>query len=305
MRKLIYGMLFLLSVATVHAKVIEIENIEQALPILEEANSLVLWDMDDALTDSTLMIGTGAWRKSLRDDNSVHGKFLKSVNLLEKKDKVHDLLTFMVAHAVPVQPVEPALPGIVEEVQKLNPTFVFTQRGIDKWYSTQTRGVDALTDMQLKTAGYDFKKSILPTEWSELDPATFKNGVFYAGAVKKGPFLKALIEKTGYRPAKIVFIDDKKDQVLGVEKAAEELGIPYVGIVYLHCDIAHANYSDGAAHLQLQYFTRDNIKLSDEEAVHKWELLKNGDPEMEKEYERLFSVKETKKPEPSTEALKK
>jgi|GEM_PF-1210605 len=292
MRKLVYGMLFLFNFAVVNAEVIEIQNIEQTLPFLEEPNTLVLWDMEDVLIDSTLMIGTGAWRKSLRDDNSVHGKFLKEMDLLKLRDEAHNLLTIIVAGSIPVKPVEPVLPGIVEAVQQRNPTFVLTQRAIDQWYSTPFREVDALTDRQLKTAGYDFKKSILPPEWSALDPASFKNGVFYAGAVKKGPFLKALIEKTGYRPAKIVFINDKRDQVTGVEKAAEELGIPYVGIVYLHCEIAHANYSDGAADLQLKYLTHDKIKLSDEQALQKWELLKNGDPEMEKEYARLFSMSE-------------
>lgn len=255
---------------TLNAEIVEIQEISKILPAIENPNTLVLIDMDDTLTDSTLMLGTGLWRKSLRENGSRHVETLKKLNLLERKEELHDRMTHFVATRIPVKPVEEAFPTVVAEMQAQSvPVYVFTARGKKKWYSTEISNIDSLTDAQLEQAGYAFQNTVPPAEWSELDPAFYGNGVLYTSPIKKGIFLKNLIEKTGYRPAKIVFIDDKKDQVESVEKAAAELGIPYVGFWYTRADREHTDFDEEITMVQWTALESSGMIMSDQQAAQR------------------------------------
>ena len=250
------------------ADIFEIKEIEKILPAIDSPDTLVLFDMDDTLTDSTTMLGTGQWRKSLREE-SVYMETLREINAVSQKDKLHDNLTHFVALHVPVKPVEEKLPAVVQELQKKVPVLVFTARGKKRWYSSDIAAIDLMTEAQLTQAGYSFHESILPKELQELDPATYGNGILYTSPLKKGAFLKDLIQKTGYRPAKIVFIDDKLEQVQSVEKAAQELGIPYVGFWYTRAENVHEDFNEDVAARQLISLISEKTVLSDVEATAK------------------------------------
>jgi len=53
---------------------------------------------------------------------------------------------------------------------------------------------------------------------------------------KKGAVLKVLLEATSFEPKKIIFIDDLLHYQLDVQKAAQELNIPFIGIRYSYLD---------------------------------------------------------------------
>lgn len=276
MKRLICSAFILLCALSLGAEIVEIQDINKILPAIEAQNTLVLIDMDDTLTDSTIMLGTGTWRKSLRDPNSKHTETLKKLDLLERKEELHDWMTHFVATKVPVKPVENDFPRIVKELQEESvPVFVFTARGKKKWYSTEIQGIDTLTDTQLQQAGYSFQDSILPSEWQNLDPAIYGNGVLYTSPIKKGVFLKNLLESTGYRPAKIVFIDDKRDQLESVEKAAEELGIPYIGFWYTRADKEHQNFNENITMVQWTELQSRGLIFSDEQTLQMVKNLRN------------------------------
>lgn len=67
--------------------------------------------------------------------------------------------------------------------------------------------------------------------------STYLNGVLFVNgtAVSKGEALLAFLEKTSFYPDKIIFIDDREDNLINVEAAIQKLDkqIDYVGLHYL------------------------------------------------------------------------
>lgn len=268
----------ILHVTFVNAEIVEIQNFQDILPYVKSSETLILVDMDDTLTDSTISLGCGAWRKLMRE---------KSEQLQQKEPtstwNLHDHITFDVASGsptfdvasgIPVKPVEPIIPEIVLNWQSNgNPVFVLTARGKNKWYSTDIKGVDELTHKQLLQADFDFSKSSVPKEikFSKY----FDRGVIFSSPLKKGIFLKNMLKASAYRPPAIVFIDDKLDQVQSVEKAAQELGIPFVGIWYTRAEKEHEGFDPQVATCQMMYWLDCEQPLSDSEAKRIIQTLPN------------------------------
>lgn len=234
----------LLAIGFLHAEIIEIDQMADILPAIEP-DSLVLFDMDDTLTDSTISLGSGAWRKWLRQTDPDH----------------HDELTYFVAQKVPVKPVEEGIPAIVEDLQEREVhVYVLTARGLSTWYSSAIPDIDQLTNRQLLSAGLDFRKSRLPRRFRE----DVFDGVLYASPMKKGAFLQDFFTKIEYRPKRVIFIDDKLDQVQSVERAMEEMGVPFVGFWYTRVNTE--NFDPRIADIQYRELVENDLILTDSEA---------------------------------------
>lgn len=280
MQRLISFILLIVMIfcAPVGAVIDTIQNINDILPSIDSVNMIVFFDMDDTLTDSTVSLGSGAWRKFIRqkiaDYESEYGKRWDSVNL-------HDELTLRVARQIPVKPVESGIPAVITELQNNGiSVFVLTARGKSKWYSTDVEDIDLLTHQQLLDAGFDFSLSILPPELQSMDSSFYDEGVIYSSPLKKGALLKKLVEETGYRPSKIVFIDDKMDQVQSMEEAAKDLGIPFVGFWYTRADENHLNFDPIVATLQLMQLLMGEKVMDDQEALLFKERSQLSDPDL-------------------------
>ncbi len=95
----------------------------------------------------------------------------------------------------------------------------------------------------LKELGIDFSKTSpakTPIVFSELTSyrgnyTTYIDGMMFVNGkdVTKGEALIAFFDKAGYRPSKIIFVDDREENVKSVEQAAATLGIAYTGIHFL------------------------------------------------------------------------
>jgi len=231
-------------------RIVKIENINDILSEIEP-ETLVLFDMDDTLTDSSISLGSGKWRDYLR----------------ETFPSLHDRLTHHVANTVSVTPIEENTPALVQGLQKQNiAVFVLTARGQEYWYSTPISNIDVLTNKQLKSAGFDFSLTVLPSAFAFLSSPHFKAGIIYSHPHKKGPFLKKLLKGLNYTPKKIVFIDDKKFQVESIEEAFKDSTIETVSFWYTHADQKHSSFNPAIAALQLKSLLCDKKILSDAEA---------------------------------------
>lgn len=137
----------------------------------------------------------------------------------------------------PVSAVEEQTPAIIEELQQRGvPVIALTTRSVILGDSTIN---------QLKSIGVNFNKTAVSPfniSFSLQCPAAFKQGVMFCGNNAKGASLKALFQATGYKPKKIVFIDDKEKYLHDVAAVANELGVACVGIRYSKLDDEVARY---------------------------------------------------------------
>ncbi len=68
------------------------------------------------------------------------------------------------------------------------------------------------------------------------EPACYKSGILFTGPNDKGIVLEKWLNKEKFLPKKILFIDDKLANLTAVQRAAQKLSIPFIGIRYNRLD---------------------------------------------------------------------
>ncbi len=265
--------LSVISSVSLPALIIETYNIEDVAPYVDQ-KSFVLFNIAEVITDSTISLGSSPWRKYIKNRTRDHG--------IDLQNRIHDTLTLLVAEKVKHKPVQTATPILIQLLQERGiAVAALTARGRSEWYTTPVPGVDDLTEKMLKEMGVDFSKSKIPFIY--LDSNNFqdhdsyrdydnlwnhyRNGIFYANHMEKGPFLFQLLENSGYRPLTLILIDDKIDSLRNVEDSMNELGIPFIGFLYKRTAADHHDFSPMVAHIQLQQLFDLQEPMSDEQAI--------------------------------------
>ncbi len=240
--------------ASDQSKIVTIDKIEE---VETSSDALILFNIAEVLMDTETSLGTQAWRKYVRS---------------RVDSKLHDALSLYVFKHVPPKSPEPAIPELIQKLQAQGaPVFAFTSRGRGEWYKTKIPGVDQLTEEMLKKIGIDFSKTALPSELAQIDllfSAYYHEGIVYTtNSVDKGELLTALLEKTGYNPRQIIFVDDKADSLKSVAIAAEKKGIAFKGYAYTRTSKDHKDFDPMIAHIQLDWLLSHNTLLSDAQAA--------------------------------------
>jgi hypothetical protein len=99
--------------------------------------------------------------------------------------------------------------------------------------------------------------------FSSPHPGLYERGVIYCGDNPKEEALFSFFQYTGRRPKKIIFVDDKQEQVKKVESGVENLGIEFVGIRFSGADERVRSFNPEVADLQFSHLPKI---VSDEEA---------------------------------------
>lgn len=259
-------LIYFLPLHATMSKTTHIEDVAQGIT----DDTLVLFNIAEVLMDTEISLGTQAWRKYVRS---------------RVDSQLHDELTLYVFTKVPPQAAESKTAEVVNKMQKEGiPVLAFTSRGRHEWYSSQVEGIDLLTEQLLRQIGIDFSQTILPDSLADLNSSFgdfYHDGIIYAtNAFEKGEVLSQLLTLTNYRPAQIIFVDDKGDSLKTVEKALEELNIPFIGYAYSHTAQKHAQFDPMITHIQFDWLISYGKILSDEEAhAIKVEHYSQMDPE--------------------------
>lgn len=244
----------------------ELHDVESAIT----PKSLVLLNLAEVLLDTKTSLGTQAWRKYIRSRVS---------------SRTHDELTRLVFEKIPPKTPEPGTAQFVKELQKKGfYVFGFTSRGRNEWYATKIKDIDLLTERVLLQLDIDFERTTPPLEWAKLNailPDYYHNGIIYStNTYDKGEMLTLIFEKIGYRPEKVVFVDDKADSLKEVETAMKTLNIPFAGFNYDRTAKEHAQFDPMIANIQLDYLISRGTVLSDVEAKQiKDQQFANTDPD--------------------------
>jgi hypothetical protein len=159
-----------------------------------------------------------------------------------------------------MRPVDPEIPILLHRMhEKQVPMIVLTKR--DPLLAS-------LTLEHLSLTGIDFQKAAPIKEsaqFEELNHSIYRKGILFCGAgVDKGILLLEYLKKLEKMPRRIVFIDDKMDYVLSVEKAVEKAGIAFVGIRYGRADERFKELDPRIAEIQQEHLHKI---LSDEQAL--------------------------------------
>ncbi|MGE5196479.1 MAG: DUF2608 domain-containing protein [Anaerolineae bacterium] len=263
------------------AEILETTRIEDIRGAID-SDTVVFFDMDDTISDSTLSVGSGTWRHYLKDKIKMWQKkadIIPSFNL-------HNFLVLLAAKKIAIKPVEEATVELISDLQKKGVgIFCLTARGSSKWYSTTIEGIDELTKRQLQSIGVDFSKTAIPAQWRSLDRAIFLDGIFLAANEEKGLFLEKIFNRLGTWPRSVIFIDDKRDQIESVEEALAKRDISFKGFWYRLAEANHSDFDPLAAAFQLEAFLFEDRLLSDEQAF----ALSQAHPDLDPD-QYFFSV---------------
>jgi len=258
----IYVFIFVMSVAvSINADIIKTNQIRDILPFID-AKSVVFFDMDDTLVDAEISLGTGAWRKYVKEKITEY----EVINGKKRDVNLSGLLSLYTAYNVPVRTVEKETHDLIVALKQQGiPHYVLTARSQFKWHGIEVPGLEKLTKDQLSSVGLDFKPTI--DIFDSIDTTLFCDGIFYTSGKNKGPFFVNVLKTADYFPEKVVFIDDKLEQVESMEEALKKEGIPFVGFWYTRAADDTENFDPLISTIQLnELLYRDRI-VSDEEAA--------------------------------------
>jgi FMN phosphatase YigB (HAD superfamily) len=186
----------------------------------------VIFDIDNTLAKPHGQLGSDQW-------------FHWSVKHYEKKGmdrkKAIDeiimprLLQFM-NHSW-LEPVEPNTAAVVKKLQEKGVTVIaLTARSLDLTYRT----IEQLNHIGITFAGTGLGNC--PITYGRGKPALYIDGIIFSGHHKKGEVAAHWFNQIGYRPKKVIFIDDGMKNILSVENAFTGHNYPFVGIRYGHQD---------------------------------------------------------------------
>jgi hypothetical protein len=109
------------------------------------------------------------------------------------------------------------------------------------------------------------------SELSHLDSPSpvYKNGIICVGDYEKGETLRALLHHLQWKPKKIVLVDDLKENITSVQKAAKEKKINFVGLELRTVLDEQGNADKKLMELQAHHLMEHEEWLSDEQAAAK------------------------------------
>jgi uncharacterized protein DUF2608 len=209
------------------------------LPKLE-AQSLVLFDFDDTLVMSgsteAAHLGGVKWREDLRK----YITDLKQSNAITSNAPLFECLTLFIAKSLTAKAVQDSQTAkIISDLEAQGcKVMIFTARGRsgeNAWYKLNITGIDALTKHQMQQAGITIRQH--PTSLSHA--SIYEDMIIFSQNSAKDQLLKELFAKKVFNASEIsqiLFIDDKKEQVEKVGKAASDHSVSYTGVHYTLID---------------------------------------------------------------------
>ena len=250
MKKVFLTILALLS-ATLNAEaaIQEITTMPQILPYVNE-QTLLVFDLDNTVIEPLQTLGSDQWFKSLlANGNTVP----QAIALWEQVQKV-----------TKVQAVESVTPQIIRHAQEQGlRVMALTARPSD---------LATVTERQLASVGVDFQKS--PPAAHDLGNASqgathYTNGIEYIGpSLSKGQALVEFLSRIGWKPQRVVFVDDLLKHNQTVNASLDQTGIENYEFRYGAADSKVQAFSTAVANMEFRVFhSCDQELISDSTAL--------------------------------------
>lgn len=239
-----------------YCKLIETEKLDEIFNHLS-LDTLVISDIDNTLIETDQHLGSVQWGENLIS------KLIASGESPEKAHRsIHDHWLAILPNAN-MRLIDEKTPSIFHQIR---------QKGVTLMGLTARHPLEAsFTHPQLHKVGlhFDYQDGNSHETFPLNHAATYDKGILFCGIRnKKSDVLLSYLDKKNYKPKRVIFIDDKWDHVIDLEKALTAHHIDYVGIRLSKTDKRVKEYHDTIADIQWKSFPSI---ISDEEA---YKLLK-------------------------------
>lgn len=217
--KILFALLFL--AITAHAEVREIASMAEIEPALEPG-TLLVFDIDNTLVEPVGNIGSDQWYYYLAKAIARDEPGLDAAAVAAKADAIWS----KTLETIEVKPVEALTPALVRAQQT---------RGLQVMALTARAAIDTTaTFRQLKDIGIDLERNgVHAGDLAVGGGSLYSHGVLFVGeGTDKGTLLVDFLQRTGLKPARIVFADDKPKHATNVDAALAKAGIPVIAFRY-------------------------------------------------------------------------
>lgn len=260
MQKFGLTILMMLCICLVHAQITQVDDMEDVFRYFNDADSktLAIFDVDMVLVQPS---DPAFQMVNMKRFSSIVKCVMKEV----PPDKLMMFLSLMTVQSPSVL-IDARTPHFLQEIMG---------KGIAAMGLTAnlTGRFDCINNMaqwrvdRLQELGIDFSKNApyqAPIVFDELasyrgNYSTYLDGVLFVNGtvLSKGEVFLSFLKKTNVSPDKIIFIDDREDNLKSVEAAIQKLGKPieYIGLHY-----------SGAQ-------TYPSLLISEEEFTLRWQKL--------------------------------
>ena len=206
------------------AKIIESNKLSDVNKYVDK-NTVVLWDIDETLLRTPQYLGSDPWLK-------YHIGNLEKKGLCKSNALDYSMyLQLIIYRSLRMKLVDNSAPVIIKNLQAKNiHTMAVTHRAIF---------VMKKTIKQLKRAGIDFSKDPLFNKNLDLSEKYIGKstlGILFTGDNPKGKILFSFFKKVGYKPTKIIMVDDELKNLQDIEREAKKHGVAFIGIRFSKLD---------------------------------------------------------------------
>lgn len=256
--KFIQGFVLTLSLLTGLHSFAEIKEVRSMREVAEniKPGDVIVFDLDNTVFQATQTLGTDQFFSYLVEKAKAQG-----ANEVQAKAWALQQ-SGIIQPVTEVTAVEVNTPYFINALQtKQFITFALTARP-PVWRTGTLR--------QVKSLGVDFKRTaprLSAYETNRLQLSQYAEGVlFLPPGTEKGAAVLEFLRGAGQRPNRVLFVDDKKNNVESVDRALMEARIPVMAFRYGAADTRVQSFDAKIAETELNYFLKTGIFLSDEAA---------------------------------------
>jgi hypothetical protein len=226
------AMFFLFCVKDAQAQILHVDNFEglrQALISEAAEDTLVLFDVDDVLITSTAEFD---FRPKIR--KTLKKKLGKKYT---KQETQYIFADFFRKRKVKL--VNKDMPALLEELKKKKVAMT----ALSAWWTGKFGPIDQMENLRFKgldevgisfVSSSPFDKDIAFHSHKTVRGGTpmIVSGIILAAFVDKGDILELALNHTQSKFNRVIFVDDNREYINGVEEACNRLGLQFLGLHY-------------------------------------------------------------------------
>lgn len=240
-------------------------------------DNLVIFDIDEVLIKAT----SALFRACRTEENKKFYKNEFRSRLSHLSEETQERLGSILHTSEPNVLVDKNTPHLIRQLQ-MKEVKVLALTSLQAGKLGMIEKLENWTIQKLNKFGIDFGSAFSGHEIIVLNPTRLKTGVaadikrrscimkhgiIFAGIYAKGDALSCFLNSIGWKPKRIIFIDDTKENVKDVAIVCKELGIPFLGLHYTAAGKECSRLDKDFARFQINHFIKHEEWLDDKKAL--------------------------------------